>query len=324
MAISINKNWLLLAAAIALGGAAFYLSNQAITSRITQIEEEASRGKTLVPVVVANRPMQSGEIIEPSAVSVRQIPAEYANQNMVTPDNFDNVVGQALLVDMGRGDALQISYTAGRGGEVFAATLQHGRRALTIEVDEISSISGMLRPGDTVDLMLTAQAGSAISGGERKDVTFPLLSNVQVLATGQVQKGAAASGESSARAYAHVTLDLSPEEATRVITAKSGGRLTAVLRSPNDHRINPSRPLSIDDVVASYGGEGGSSRSVEFLIGGGGNGGSVSRTPVLDEVMRDPVQSAQAEELAKQMLQAQSTPVVTNAALSSSEARGSQ
>ena len=44
MAVSLNKNWLLLAGAIALGGLAFFLSNKAINSRITELEEEANRG----------------------------------------------------------------------------------------------------------------------------------------------------------------------------------------------------------------------------------------------------------------------------------------
>lgn len=116
MAVSINKNWLLLAAAIALGGGAFYLSNRAINSRISEIEEAATRGKTLQAVVVANRPMHAGDVIDTGSVSVRQIPSDYVNRNMVTPETYDSIDGQALLVDMDRGEPLQISYTASRGG----------------------------------------------------------------------------------------------------------------------------------------------------------------------------------------------------------------
>ena len=303
MAVTINKNLLLLAAAIALGGAAFYLSNRAITSRISQIEEEATRGKTLQPVVVANRPLQAGEVIDTSSVSVRQIPAEFVNKNMVTPDSYDSVDGQALLVDMERGDPLQFSYTASRGGEIFAATLKSGRRALTIEVDEVSSISGMLRPGDHIDLMLTAQAGSGTAGGGSREVTFPLLSNVEVLATGQAQKGTASTAEANARAYAHVTLDVTPEDATRIITAKAGGRLTAVLRAPNDQRLNSSQALTIEDVVAPGTSGGiGAGRGIEFLIGGAGGSGTINRTPVLDAVMHNPTQKMRAEAVAAQLM----------------------
>ena len=189
MAVSINKNWLLLAGAIALGGLAFFLSNKAINSRISQLEEEATRGKTMVRVVVASRALGAGELIDSSVVSVREIPSEFVNKTTIVPDTYDAVDGQALQVDVQRGEPLLTSYTASRGGEVFAAIIKAGRRALTLEVDEINSISGMLRPGDRIDLLLTARPPEASTGGVAgREVTFPMLSNIEVLATGQAQK----------------------------------------------------------------------------------------------------------------------------------------
>jgi len=304
VAVSLNKNWLLLAGAIALGGLAFFLSNKAINSRITELEEEANRGKTLVPVVVASRPLQAGDVLDASVVAVRKIPSEFVNRNTVVPDTYDAVDGQPLTVEVQRGEPLMTTYTASRGGEIFAATLKDGRRALTIEVDEISSMSGMLRPGDRIDLMLTAKPPGG--DGNAKEFTFPMLSNVEVLATGQAQKGTASAGEAAARAYSHVTLNVTPQDATRVIAAKAGGKLTAVLRAPTDQVANPSPALTIDDVVASIAprdADGNSQRLVEFIIGGSGSGGKVSRTPMLDAALQDPNNRAIAERVAQAMAQ---------------------
>ena len=304
MAVSLNKNWLLLAGAIALGGLAFFLSNKAINSRITELEEEANRGKTLVPVVVASRPLQAGDVLDASVVAVRKIPSEFVNRNTVVPDTYDAVDGQPLTVEVQRGEPLMTTYTASRGGEIFAATLKDGRRALTIEVDEISSMSGMLRPGDRIDLMLTAKPPGG--DGNAKEFTFPMLSNVEVLATGQAQKGTASAGEAAARAYSHVTLNVTPQDATRVIAAKAGGKLTAVLRAPTDQVANPSPAWTIDDVVASIAprdADGNSQRLVEFIIGGSGSGGKVSRTPMLDAALQDPNNRAIAERVAQAMTQ---------------------
>ncbi|MDB5932054.1 MAG: Flp pilus assembly protein CpaB [Polaromonas sp.] len=302
MAVSINKNWLLLAGAVALGGLAFFLSNRAINSRIIQLEEEATRGKTMVRVVVANRPLQAGEVIDSSVVSVRQVPSEFVNKTTVVPDTYDSVDGQALQVDVQRGEPLLSSYTASRGGELFSAVLKNGRRALTIEVDEISSISGLLRPGDRIDLMLTAKAPETGSvAADAKEFTFPMLSNVEILATGQAQKAKPAAGAVAAQGFSHITLDVTPQEGTRIIAAKAAGRLTAVLRSPGDKVANPSRALSIDDVVASIAPTTeGQRRMVEFIIGGSG-GGSVTSTPALDAAMKDPNNRAIAERVAQNM-----------------------
>lgn len=309
MAVSINKNWLLLAGAIALGGLAFFLSNKAITTRMTQLEEDARKGKTLVKVVVPNRALKAGEIIDSSVVSVREIPSEFVNKSAVDPESFKSVDGQALQVDIDRGEPILTNYTASRGGDIFAAVLQNGRRALTIEVDEISSFSGMLRPGDRIDLMLTAPPtiGAGSASPTPKELTFPMLSNVEVLATGQAQKAKPAAGELASRGFSHVTLDVTPREATLIIAAKQGGKLTAVLRGPTDKVPNPSNALTIDDVVAGFGpkssdGQPNSRRFVQFIIGGSG-GAKVSDTPVsdtptLDNVLKDPKNRALAERMA--------------------------
>lgn len=304
MAVSINKNWLLLAGAIALGGLAFFLSNKAINTRMTQIEEEARKGRTMVKVVVPNRPLKAGEIIDSSVVSVREIPSEFVNKSAIEPDAFKSVDGQALQVDIDRGEPILTNYTASRGGDIFAAVLQNGRRALTIEVDEISSFSGMLRPGDRIDLMLTAPpiagAGGVPSGA--KELTFPMLSNLEVLATGQAQKAKPAAGELASRGFSHVTLDVTPREATLIIAAKQGGKLTAVLRGPSDKVPNPSGALTIDDATAALflktkDTQSDARRIVQFIIGGSG-GAKVSDTPVLDNVLKDPKNRVLAERMA--------------------------
>lgn len=305
MAVSINKNWLLLAGAIALGGLAFFLSNKAINSRISQLEEEATRGKTMVRVVVASRALGAGELIDSSVVSVREIPSEFVNKTTIVPDTYDAVDGQALQVDVQRGEPLLTSYTASRGGEVFAAIIKAGRRALTLEVDEINSISGMLRPGDRIDLLLTARPPEASTGGVAgREVTFPMLSNIVVLATGQAQKAKPAAGEAAAAGFSHITLDVTPEESTRIIVAKTAGKLTAVLRSPGDRGVNPSRSMTADDVIASLPQSDDSRRRmVEFIIGGasGGSAGKVSNSPMLDAALQDPNNRAIAERVAATM-----------------------
>lgn len=304
MAVSINRNWLLLAGAIALGGIAFVLSNKAINSRITEIEEEAARGKTMVRVVVANRALGAGELIDSSVVSVREIPLEFVNKTTIVPDNYEMVDGQALQVDVQRGEPLLTSYTASRGGEVFAAAIKTGRRALTLEVDEINSISGMLRPGDRIDLLLTARPPEASPGGSAgREITFPMLSNVEVLATGQAQKARPAAGAAAANGFSHITLDVTPEESTRIIVAKAAGKLTAVLRSPDDRAPNRSRSMTADDVIASLSpSDDTQRRMVEFIIGGGGSGGGannkVSSSPMLDVAIHEPNNVAIAERVA--------------------------
>ncbi|RZS33702.1 Flp pilus assembly protein CpaB [Corticibacter populi] len=274
MAVSFNKNWLILVGALALGAAAFYLSNKTISNRIAQIEEEAARGRIMVPVVVAAIDLGAGDVIDSSVVAVREIPQDYVNANAVVPDSYDGVDGAVLDVNVQRGEPILSTYVANRGSNVLALAVKDGRRALTIDVDDLNSLSRMLRPGDIIDLMLTVE--QEVSGGqlhqtEKQKVTLPLLSNVEVLATGQSVKNAMPSGDGSSQ-YSTVTLNVTPEEATQILVAKEGGTLRAVLRGVSDTVVpNPSRPQTLDDVLAGldmpvHGRRGGP--EVEFIIGG--------------------------------------------------------
>lgn len=283
MAVKLNKNWVLLAAAIGIGGIAFYLSYSAINARMQQIDEEANKGKVFKSVVVASRDLQAGESINSSNVSLRKIPQEFVNQSSITGDNFESVDGQGLLLAVKAGEPILASYTVSQGGAYFSGVLKEGRRGLTIEVDEISSISGMLRAGDNIDILVTSKPAktAALGTSSQEDMTFPLLSNVAVLATGQAQRGSG----NAAVTYTHITLDVTPDEASSIIAAKAGGKMTAVLRNPKDKLPNSSQIKTMANVVPSL--QAADMKLVEYLVGGsGGSGiGVASQAPALFPVV---------------------------------------
>ena len=100
-----------------------------------------------------------------------------------------------------------------------------GRRALTIPVDDESSISTMLKPGDLIDLMVTLQSAE-------KTATVPLMQGVKILATG---KQTDVNNEvTDTTGYTNITLDVSAEDAKNITLAASLGRISAILRNPND------------------------------------------------------------------------------------------
>ncbi len=278
MAVKLNKNWLLLTGAIVIGAVAFFLSYSAINTKIKQLDEEATKGKVMASVVVASRNLQPGELINSSSVSLRKIPQEFINSSSITGDNFETVDGQGLLLAVKAGEPILTSYTVTRGGAYFSGTLKPGRRALTIEVDEISSISGMLRAGDKIDILVTAKQPKKIGiVAATDDMTFPLLSNLSVLATGQAQRG---SGNATVT-YTHITLDVTPDEANSIIAAKTGGKMTAVLRSPTDELPNNSQIKTMANVVPSA--QAGEPKLVEYLVGGSGGSGAgiITQSPAL-------------------------------------------
>jgi pilus assembly protein CpaB len=264
MKLSINRNFALIGIAVALGMGAVYLSNKVIRDKIAQIEEESRQGKKLVKVVVPKKDLDRGEALVGETLAIREVPQEFVSHLAVKPEQVDEFLSQRLSSSIKRGETLTLMHTEGLGARVFSAALKKGLRALTFEVDEVNSISGMLRPGDRIDLLLTAKA----SPTSNSDITFPMLSDVVVIATGQmVTKQDPADGRE--RTFSTITLEVLPEDAQRIVVAKSSGKLTAVLRNPDDRLANRARPLTIADVVGGSNGTG-QGRAIEFIVGGGG------------------------------------------------------
>src|SRR5690606_18918337 len=133
--------------------------------------------------------------------------------------------GRAVAFDVKAGEMLMWSQMEGEKVPTFSTRIEAGRRAITVAVDEINSISGLLEPGDLIDLLVTVD-----QQGEK--VTVPLLQGVRVMATGQRSVDDPKSGER--RMYSTVTLNTDPLQAQNVVLAREAGRITALLRNPQD------------------------------------------------------------------------------------------
>ena len=101
-----------------------------------------------------------------------------------------------------------------------------GMRAVSVRVNDTTSVSGFVLPGTRVDVLLT---GNPQGSGEQQTTT--VLENVAVIATGQRLERNSAGEPQSAPV---VTLLLSPDDAERVTLASSQGHIQLALRNPLD------------------------------------------------------------------------------------------
>ncbi len=252
--IKLNKSWALMGAALFIGvlaalGARSYLSN-----RMEAIEAQGKAN--LMNVVVAKVKLQKGDVISSETVAVRAVPKEFAHSNALMPNQFETFDGKTLAYGANPGEIVVWSMLGVNKKPTFSAQVEAGRRAITVPVDEINSISGMLEPGDLIDLMLTVSQ-------QEKKFTFPVLQVVKVMATGQRSVDDPKSGER--RQYSTVTLDTTLEQAQSVIAAREAGKLTALLRNPLD--VQEVKGVNRD--VASLFGLGGQMRTSANTRGSG-------------------------------------------------------
>jgi len=98
------------------------------------------------------------------------------------------------------------------------------------------------------------------------EVATPLMSNLLVLATGthtQVDPQQDPVGR-----FGAITVEVTPEQAQRLILAQRSGRITALLRHPDDHSPAARDALDLDELLGIA--RRGRPDSPEMIVGGKG------------------------------------------------------
>ena len=281
--LRINRTWLMLGIAIVLGLGATWLTLQYLKVREQRMAAELSnqaRGGPTVRVAVPIKDLLKGMVIDGSVVAAREVQADLVYPDAITPDNFDKFQGAKLVRDVLRGRPLSASDVEGRDRD-FSDMLGEGQRAITINVDDLNSISQMVRPGNLVDLFLILPDLSDQTGGGQQIVL--LLQRLKVIATGQTVRGSAAeeappgAPPGMASRYTTFTFEVSPDQAARIALAQQLGTFRAVLRSEPDQQMVRLGKINTKNLLKKgFTDETPDERdeaSVEYIIGGRGQGG---------------------------------------------------
>lgn len=238
-----KSSWLMLTIAVLVAIAAFWLSNnylknkeEILKSQIVQEEAET------VSVVVASRPVQIGEIISSDNMAVADMPAAFASASAVVPGDFDYYNGQVVKHDMSPGEPLLTHYVSGLGIESFSDLLGEGERAVTLQIDEINSVSGMTLPGDIVDLMLVTEVEPEGESTDKITQIQPLLQSVRILAVDDISLVSPTQdfvlhgvGKGSLE-YSSITVGVKYQDAAKLVLAKEVGEIAFMLRNRSDEQ----------------------------------------------------------------------------------------
>lgn len=243
-----RKNLALAVAGGVLGLAASLLAYFYLEKAETQIQDrvKAEQSRDLVNVVVAKADLAAGAQVGDDNMAIRPVSKDFVYPETVLPEAFDKIRGQSLIKPLGKGQPLLLGHLSESSAVGLADKLKDGRRAVTINVDEVSSMNGLIAPGDHIDLLIGSR-------GTLGAIVTPLLQDVKVLATGNqfAPRISQPGDEKFGLRYATLTLDVSPENAERIVLARSSGTLTAVLRGRGDETKSTTlRPLQADELFA--------------------------------------------------------------------------
>jgi pilus assembly protein CpaB len=115
-----------------------------------------------------------------------------------------------------------------------------GKRALSIAVTEVQSVSAFVTPGSYVDVISI----SPVPAGEGSTAQI-LLQHVKVLAVGSKVTG---ENNESQEAYQMVTLEVTPGEGTALAFAKEAGVVTLMLNGTKEQASSQPITMTMDQL----------------------------------------------------------------------------
>jgi pilus assembly protein CpaB len=193
-------------------------------------------------VLCFNKDLPGGTTLSQSDIGIKTVPKSGLRGQALTEANVMDVIGRKIISGHSRGEVLFWSDIEGgnpvSGG--LASDIRSKMRAVSINASGAAAVSGMVRPNDHVDVIGTFSfpGKDPSANGAQELVTYTILQNVLVLATGkQTAKTPNITGSfgSPSASYSTVTLEVTPREAEMLVFAEQiKGRLSLALRNRND------------------------------------------------------------------------------------------
>ncbi len=228
---------IVLVLALVMGGLAAYLANQWLRSH----SASSVAGETGT-IIVASDALVFGTPITASNVREISWPAS-ARPEGAFSDVHDLVKDgrRIALSPFVRDEPIVASkVSAPNGRSSFSTVIEPGMRAVTVPVDDVRGVAGFISPGDFVDIVLTRTDASA---GPVSDV---ILQHVKVLAIDQT----ATEHQDSPKVARAVTLEVSQEQALKILLAVNVGKLSLILRQPAEVAVAPQSRVTANDLYS--------------------------------------------------------------------------
>jgi pilus assembly protein CpaB len=280
---------LLMAAALASGVA--WLAYRYLQKREAALAAEFSardrrNAASLVAVAVPRADAAAGTVVDTTTFVSRPVEDDLVYPDTVLARDFDALRGRTLARPVLRGRPLRLSDMTAPAVRDVAAILPPGRRALTIDIDNVNSIAQTLRPSHHIDLYLLHKGVVAEQGGEQERATL-YMQDVVVLATGTEFRdiGQAGAGtvntaemarpgdvEGHDKTYDTVTLLVTPAEAARLVVGQKLGSYRVALRGAGDRDAVRLATLRGGDLLSGPR-DAAKARDagIEFIVGGRGD-----------------------------------------------------
>lgn len=257
-----SRRTLILIAAIAIGGlAAFALFNY-----VGGIEDRANDNAERVDVFVVRQDIPKGLPGEQAAsegyVELDQIPREFRPANAIP--SLELIQGQVALNNLSANQVVVdgMFVDPAEAQITFGERLNDDEVAITISVDQVRGVAGLLVPGDEVNMLVTVNAEEGDADAAAPEAPAPtdvgelaspysqparyLYQSVRILAIGQTAVPEPGEAVDPANAQSGLlTLAVPPEAAQRIASVDPGSIYLSLV--PPDYAPTELPPFDVDE-----------------------------------------------------------------------------
>lgn len=220
-----GRNLIFLLVAVGIGLVAVLLAN-AYFSGVEQRQQRVAQQQRLAGVVVAAQPLEFGQRLTDQNLRIASFPASSVPEGAFRSIDDATRGGRVALRPIVANEPVLADKVSGTGGRaVLAANLEPGMRAVSVPVTAVTGVSGFVRPGDTVDVLLTRTIPGAEGAGSM--MTDVILDRVRVLAIDQV----ANEKDTQPAVGKTAVLEVDLYGAQKLALAEKLGELTLALRN---------------------------------------------------------------------------------------------
>jgi len=234
---------IILALIIAFAGSVFIYK---FIKRQTTPKEIVKTGSEVVPIAVAMIDLPWGTQLKKDKIQLTPFLKKTLPSGYFT--DLASLEGRVLVTPLKQKEPVLESRLAPTsittGG--ISAVIKPGKRAISVKGDKVIGLSGLIKPGNRVDILVTLT-----DPRNKREVTKIVLEDILVLATGpEIEKND--KGETETSPVDVFTLEVTPEEGEKLALAATQGRLQFALRNAIDMKIVLTKGATIPDALRSY------------------------------------------------------------------------
>jgi pilus assembly protein CpaB len=254
-----TKSFVLLGLALGCG----LVASIGISQIIEKNKAAPSAAVETEAILVALKPIVGQEQLKAENVKLEQWPKHLIPKGALT--KLEEIEGRRIKYSLTPGEPILQNKLVGDDDTRATTDVPPGYRLKAVHADAVSAVGNLIQPGDRVDVLVYLK--SNFNGGTQQAGTTTILQDIKVFAVND-QWRPGDDGDGEPIPVKNVTLLLTPEQVEKLTLASELGKVSLVLRSPDDElNATVGRGTTPKDLFGSSDANN-KDDEVDFLAGG--------------------------------------------------------